>query len=106
MISEMNLPESIKIEPGGELEVQSESFGSMGTAMLISLLLVYLIMVLLYNSYIYPLVVFFSIPLAIIGSLLSSMFLTLVIVPLVYYIADKLLAKFGLDKEIIIKIDE
>ena len=42
-----------------------------GTAIVISLLLVYLITVLLYNSYVYPFVVLFSIPLAIIGAFLA-----------------------------------
>jgi HAE1 family hydrophobic/amphiphilic exporter-1 len=35
----------------------------------------------------------------IIGGLTSSMFLTLVIVPLVYYLMDKVLAKFGWDRK-------
>ena len=43
----------------------------MGLALLASLLLVYLIMVALYDSYVYPFVVLFSIPLAIIGALLG-----------------------------------
>jgi HAE1 family hydrophobic/amphiphilic exporter-1 len=71
MISGMNLSETIVVERGGELESQDEAFGSIGTAIIISLLLVYLIMVLLYNSYVYPFVVLFSIPLAIIGAFLA-----------------------------------
>ncbi len=51
--------------------MQDESFGTMGLALIISILLVYLIMVLLYNNYIYPFVVLISIPLAIIGALLA-----------------------------------
>ena len=71
IIAGMNLPETILVERGGELENQDEAFGSVGTAIVISLLLVYLIMVLLYNSYVYPFVVLFSIPLAIIGAFLA-----------------------------------
>ena len=41
-----------------------------------------------------------------IGGLISSMFLTLVVVPVVYYIMDKILAKLGLDKTKIIEIKE
>lgn len=174
-----------------------------GTAIVISLLLVYLIMVLLYNSYVYPFVVLFSIPLAIIdaflamaltmetlnlftllgllaliglvaknailvvdftnqlkaegmelkaalpeaarkrfrpivtttpamvvgmlpialaqgagaewkngiawviiGGLTSSMFLTLVVVPLVYYLMDKMLMKFGWNKKTVVAIED
>lgn len=71
IISSLNLPESITVIPGGELEMQDESFGTMGLSLIVSILLVYLIMVLLYNNYIYPFVVLISIPLAIIGSLLA-----------------------------------
>jgi HAE1 family hydrophobic/amphiphilic exporter-1 len=34
-----------------------------------------------------------------IGGLLSSMFLTLVIVPLVYYLMDRVMMRFGWDKK-------
>lgn len=71
IINSLNLPEDITVTPGGELEMQDESTGTMGIALIISILLVYLIMVLLYNSYMYPFVVLISIPLAIIGSLLA-----------------------------------
>jgi HAE1 family hydrophobic/amphiphilic exporter-1 len=71
IIAGMNLSETIRVERGGELENQDEAFGSVGTAIVISLLLVYLIMVLLYNSYVYPFVILFSIPLAIIGAFLA-----------------------------------
>jgi HAE1 family hydrophobic/amphiphilic exporter-1 len=50
---------------------QQEAGGQMGIAGLASILLVYLIMVALYDSYVYPLVVLFSIPLAVIGALLA-----------------------------------
>ena len=71
IISSLNLSENITVIPGGELKVQDESFGTMGIALIISILLVYLIMVLLYNSYIYPFVVLISIPLAVIGALFA-----------------------------------
>ena len=71
IIAGLNLPESIEVIPGGELEMQDDSFGTMGIALIVSMLLVYLIMVLLYNSYAYPFVVLISIPLAIIGAFLA-----------------------------------
>ncbi len=43
----------------------------MGLALLASIIFVYLIMVGLYDSFVYPLVVLFSIPLALIGALLA-----------------------------------
>ncbi len=55
----------------GEMENQSEGFGSMGIALLAAIVLVYLILVALYNSFVHPFVVLFSIPLSIIGALLA-----------------------------------
>ena len=71
IVSSLNLSENITVIPGGELKVQDESFGTMGIALIVSILLVYLIMVLLYNSYLYPFVVLISIPLAVIGAFLA-----------------------------------
>jgi HAE1 family hydrophobic/amphiphilic exporter-1 len=65
------LPEDITLIWGGDAKSQSEGFGSLGIAMIAALLLVYFIMVLLYDSFIYPLVVLLSVPVAVIGALLA-----------------------------------
>jgi HAE1 family hydrophobic/amphiphilic exporter-1 len=65
------LPAGISIEYEGNMKQQAEAFGSMGYALIASIIFVYLIMVALYNSYIYPFVVLFSIPVAIVGALLA-----------------------------------
>lgn len=70
-VKAMKLPEEVSIIPEGDMKYQTEAFGSMGIAFLASILFVYLIMVALYDSYLYPFVVLFSIPLAIIGALLA-----------------------------------
>lgn len=68
VLEKTKLPEGTIISYDGDLRNQEESGGSMLLAMLVGLLFVYLIMVALYNSYVYPLVVLFSIPLAMIGA--------------------------------------
>lgn len=55
---------------GGNKENQDEGFGSLGIALVASILLVYLVMVALYDNFATPLVVLFSIPLSFIGALL------------------------------------
>lgn len=55
----------------GDAENQSDGFGTLGIALLASVILVYLIMVALYDSFVYPFVVMFSIPLSVIGALLA-----------------------------------
>jgi multidrug efflux pump subunit AcrB len=55
---------------GGNMESQQEGFGTLGIALIASVLLVYLVMVALYDSFSTPFVVLFSIPLSFIGALL------------------------------------
>ncbi|WP_143309508.1 efflux RND transporter permease subunit [Chitinophaga vietnamensis] len=70
-LEKMKKPAGISYLFGGDAENQGDSFGTLGAALLISIVMVYLIMVALYDNYIYPFVVLFSIPLAIIGALLA-----------------------------------
>ncbi|HTR80380.1 MAG TPA: efflux RND transporter permease subunit [Bacteroidota bacterium] len=65
------VPPGIQISYLGDLKNQAEGFGSMGIALFAAILFTYLIMVALYDSYVYPFVVLFSIPVAIIGALLA-----------------------------------
>jgi HAE1 family hydrophobic/amphiphilic exporter-1 len=61
----------ITIDYKGQMERQADAFGSLFTAIAAALIFVYLVMVALYNSYLYPLVVLFSIPVAVIGALFA-----------------------------------
>ncbi len=70
-IETLDLSDEVSIAFKGDLESQSEAFGSLGFALIASIVLVYLIMVALYDSYVYPFVVLFSIPVAIVGALLA-----------------------------------
>ena len=65
------LPAGVTVSWGGDAKNQSEGFGSLGIAMLAGLMLVYFIMVLLYDSFVYPFVVLFSVPVAVVGALLA-----------------------------------
>lgn len=62
------IPEGVTVEPRGMLKTQGEAFSSLGYALLAAVILIYLIMVALYNSLLHPFVVMFSIPAAMIGS--------------------------------------
>ncbi|UBM59130.1 efflux RND transporter permease subunit [Marinilongibacter aquaticus] len=70
-INALQLPRDVNISMGGDLENQKDSFQSLGAALLVSLILVYLIMVALYDNWAHPFVVMFSIPVAIIGAFLA-----------------------------------
>lgn len=70
-IGKLSLPAEVSIYYAGDMEMQDDAFGSLGFAIFTAIFLVYLIMVALYESYLYPLVIMFSIPLAIIGAILG-----------------------------------
>ena len=65
------LPNGIQMTWGSDIKRQNDSFGALGSVLAISFLLIYLIMVALYDSYIYPFVALFAIPVAAIGAFLA-----------------------------------
>jgi len=65
------LPKGIEMSWGGDIKMQQDSFGALGSVLLVSFILIYLIMVALYDSFVYPFVVLFSIPVAVIGAFLA-----------------------------------
>jgi HAE1 family hydrophobic/amphiphilic exporter-1 len=71
VMKQKKLPDGVIIEYAGSLQQQSDAFGSLGTALLIAIVFVYLIMVALYDSFLYPFIVLFSLPVALIGALLA-----------------------------------
>jgi hydrophobic/amphiphilic exporter-1 (mainly G- bacteria), HAE1 family len=70
-LKENPLPSDIQLSWGSDIKRQQDSFGALGSVLLISFLLIYLIMVALYDSFVYPFVVLFSIPVAAIGAFLA-----------------------------------
>jgi HAE1 family hydrophobic/amphiphilic exporter-1 len=70
-LEENPLDSNVRMIWGGEVKRQNESFGALGTAMGIGLILVYLIMVALYDNFVYPFVVLFSILVALVGAILA-----------------------------------
>jgi hydrophobe/amphiphile efflux-1 (HAE1) family protein len=67
----MDIPEGITYFFGGQTKRTMDGLQTMIFALIIAILLVYMILVALYDSYVYPFVVLFSIPLAVIGALLA-----------------------------------
>lgn len=65
------LPTGVHITYRGDLQNQAEGFSSLFLAFGAAILFVFLIMVALYDSWAYPFVVLFSIPVALIGALLA-----------------------------------
>jgi HAE1 family hydrophobic/amphiphilic exporter-1 len=64
----ISVPSGYKISQGGDAQSQNETFGQILTALGLSVLLMYMLMVALFESLIYPLMIMFSLPLAVVGA--------------------------------------
>lgn len=62
---------STKVTLGGTTQLQNESFGQLGTALVVAVALVYMVMVLTFGSLSTPFIIMFSLPLAAIGSIVA-----------------------------------
>jgi hydrophobe/amphiphile efflux-1 (HAE1) family protein len=70
-LDKLQKPVGVNYIWGGDQENQSEGFGTLGIALLAAIILVYLVMVGLYDSFVHPFVVLFAIPLSFIGALFA-----------------------------------
>lgn len=68
-----DFPKDVAISYEGDLELQDDAFEKLGYAFAAAVLFVYLIMVALYNSWLTPFIVLFSVPVAIVGALVALM---------------------------------
>jgi HAE1 family hydrophobic/amphiphilic exporter-1 len=65
------LPSGIRLELAGSADVLSETLFQLGSTFLLSLLITYLLLVALYRSFTYPLIIMATVPMGITGALLS-----------------------------------
>lgn len=68
-------PDGYSYDTGGQQEQMMEAFGSLLTALIVSILLVYFLLAAQFESFLYPLIVMMSIPFAMSGAFLA-LFLT------------------------------
>ncbi len=92
-LAKEQLPAGITIQYLGDAKNQGEAFGSLGLALVLGILLVYLIMVALYENALYPFVVLFSIPVSLVGAFLA---LALTMQPLSIFAIVGLIMLLGL----------
>lgn len=70
-LSALPLPDGYSIEYGGQNEQIQDSFSSLGKALLLSILLIYMVMAAQFESLLQPFIVMFSVPLAFSGAVLG-----------------------------------
>lgn len=75
LLDHYNFPEGCSYEFSGNLESMMESFQSLFIVLVVSILLVYMIMAAQFESFLYPFLIMFSLPLALTGGVLG-LFLT------------------------------
>lgn len=66
-LSDIEIPEGISLDFGGEFQEMQESFNSLFSAMYVGLILIAFILVLQFNSFRQPFIILFTLPLAFIG---------------------------------------
>src|SRR5688572_10728818 len=71
IIDGMRVPPGVKITMGGDAESQAEVFGQIFSALGLAVLLMYLILVVQFGSFLDPLAIMMSLPLSLIGVMLS-----------------------------------
>jgi hydrophobe/amphiphile efflux-1 (HAE1) family protein len=70
-VAGMHVPDGIQILYGGDLELQDDSFDKLAMAFGAAIIMVYFVMVALYNSWLYPFVILFSVPVATVGAFIA-----------------------------------
>ncbi|SFR14114.1 efflux RND transporter permease subunit [Desulfoscipio geothermicus] len=70
-LDQLPLPPGYFIEYGGQNEEMMKAFGNLGLALILAIVLVYLVMVAQFESLLYPFIIMFSVPVTIIGVVLS-----------------------------------
>lgn len=69
-LNSLSLPEGYKIQFGGDQKTMGSTFISLGEALGVSLILIYMILVVLYESFLTPFIRMLSLPCALVGALL------------------------------------
>jgi HAE1 family hydrophobic/amphiphilic exporter-1 len=72
-IAKLALPAGVRITQGGEVDSQNEVFGRIFSALGIAVMLMYLILVMQFGSFLEPLAIMVSLPLSLIGVMLALM---------------------------------
>src|SRR5690349_7865640 len=70
-VSKLTLPPGVRFGLGGDSQAQNEVFAQIGTALVIAVGLMYLILVVQFGSFLDPLAILMSLPLSLIGVLLA-----------------------------------
>lgn len=68
-----SMPSTIKNKPAGDIEIQKDIFSGFAWALTVGVILIYAVLVLLFNGFLQPLTIMMSLPLSLGGALIALM---------------------------------
>jgi HAE1 family hydrophobic/amphiphilic exporter-1 len=71
LLADLEIPEGVKVKYGGDVEDQAESFASIFEALILAVILIYIVLAGILESFIHPLTVMITLPLSLIGMAVS-----------------------------------
>ncbi|MFD1020129.1 efflux RND transporter permease subunit [Thalassobacillus hwangdonensis] len=74
-LERLNMPDEYSYEIGGQAEDMQESFGDLALALVFSIFLVYAVMAIQFENFLFPFIIMFSLPATIIG-IVTGLFVT------------------------------
>ena len=95
------LPAGVSVELGGQNDEMNQSFRSLQMAILLAVFLVYLVMAAQFESFLYPLIIMFTVPLALTGAI-YGLFLTGMSVSVIAVIGAIMLAGIVVNNGIVL----
>jgi len=101
LVAKISLPAGVYVRVAGQNEEMQSSFRSMQFALVLAIFLVYLVMAAQFESLIHPLVIMFSVPLALVGAVLA-LFITQTTISVVVFIGLIMLAGIVVNNAIVL----
>lgn len=100
-LDKLNLPEGYQVSMAGQVEEMAEAFGDLTLALLLSIFLVYVVMAVQFESFVYPFIIMFSLPTTVIG-VLVGLFVTQTPLSVVAFIGLIMLAGIVVNNAIVL----
>jgi HAE1 family hydrophobic/amphiphilic exporter-1 len=73
-LEKIQIPSSVTVKYGGSAEVQDESFASIFTALILAIVLLYIVMAAMMESFVHPITIMLTLPLALVGVAIALFF--------------------------------
>ncbi len=73
-LAENGIPSGVTVKYGGAAEMQDESFASIFTALILAIVLLYIVMAAMMESFVHPITIMITLPLALIGVAMALFF--------------------------------